>query len=377
MAELNTLAPSDRRQLDRRTSPRIADLTLPEFRRIVITSTLFVIVLALFLWMVRNVIIAAILGVMIAVYLRPVYGWLAARTGHRSVAALLTLTVVVLPIVAVLAYSYFEIIDVAEYVATHEAEIAAAITDAMRRSPLLAGADVSGSTRRMVNAASNYGARIPGAASDLVGGFTVSAAVFLFTTFYVFTQAEQIIVYIRSKIPPRYSELSQELESNIRGVLYGAIYATLITQTIKSAVILAMNLLFGVPLAVVLAIVSFVIGFFPIVGSWSVYLPVAGWLLVFRGATFAAVAMLAVGFFVNTLFISMYLRPKMAADRSRVLNFYWMFLGLVTGVYTFGLAGILLGPVLIGMLKAVADTITTSTSWRLIETEEELIAAPE
>jgi len=39
----------------------------------------------------------------------------------------------------------------------------------------------------------------------------------------------------------------------------------------------------------------------------------------------------------------------------------------VTGVYTFGLVGILLGPILIGLLKAILDTITASSSWRLIE----------
>ena len=70
----------------------------------------------------------------------------------------------------------------------------------------------------------------------------------------------------------------------MRGVLYGAIYSTLLTQTLKTLVILVMNLVFGVPLAGVLAVVSFIIGFFPIVGSWSVYVPVAIWLLVFRDA---------------------------------------------------------------------------------------------
>ena len=39
--------------------------------------------------------------------------------------------------------------------------------------------------------------------------------------------------------------------------------------------------------------------------------------------------------------------------------------GLVTGVYTFGLAGILLGPVLIGLLKAILDTITSAPGWQL------------
>jgi predicted PurR-regulated permease PerM len=73
--------------------------------------------------------------------------------------------------------------------------------------------------------------------------------------------------------------------------------------------------------------------------------------------------MISVGFFVNTIYISTFLRPKIAAERSHVLNFYWMLLALITGVYTFGLVGILLGPVVIGLLKAILDTLTgTSTS---------------
>ena len=61
------------------------------------------------------------------------------------------------------------------------------------------------------------------------------------------------------------------------------------------------------------------------------------------------------------------LRPKLAADRSRVLNFYWMLVALVTGVYTFGLAGILIGPILIGMLKAIIDTVSAGTGWRVLD----------
>jgi predicted PurR-regulated permease PerM len=84
--------------------------------------------------------------------------------------------------------------------------------------------------------------------------------------------------------------------------------------------------------------------------------------------------MILVGFLLNTLFISMYVRPKMAAERSRVLNFYWMFIGLVTGVYTFGLVGILLGPILIGLLKAILDTITESEQWSFSDDEGDGIA---
>jgi predicted PurR-regulated permease PerM len=73
--------------------------------------------------------------------------------------------------------------------------------------------------------------------------------------------------------------------------------------------------------------------------------------------------MVIIGFGVNTVYISTFLRPKIAAQRSKVLNFYWMLVGLVTGVYTFGLVGILLGPILIGLLKAILDTITETEQW--------------
>jgi predicted PurR-regulated permease PerM len=83
--------------------------------------------------------------------------------------------------------------------------------------------------------------------------------------------------------------------------------------------------------------------------------------------------MLLIGFLVNTMYISTFLRPKIAAERSRVLNFYWMFVGLVTGVYTFGLVGILLGPILIGLLKAIFDTVTNRANWTLLDADGDVL----
>jgi predicted PurR-regulated permease PerM len=366
----------ERRRADRRANGRVGDLTLPELRRILITTTLGAAVLLAFLWMVRAVVIAAILGLIIGFYLRPPYQWLRARTRRPNLAGILTLLGLILPVLLVLAYSYSELSDIGTYVATHQDEIAHKVNEAVRRIPFLKSSNVSESAGRMVLDATAYGTRLPLILRSALAGFSIAATIFIFTAFYILIEAEHIGAYITSKIPPRYEELRIALESNVRGVLYGAIYSTLLTQTLKSLIILGMNVAFGVPLAGALAVVSFIIGFFPIVGSWSVYVPVAIWLAIFRQATGAAVAMVVIGTLVNTIFISMYLRPKIAADRSHVLNFYWMFVALITGVYTFGLAGILIGPILIGLLKAVADTVTAGSSWPLIEVEEDDLATP-
>jgi predicted PurR-regulated permease PerM len=357
----------ERRRVERRTNAGISELTLPEVRRILITTLLGAVVLVLFFWMVNTVIISAILGLIIGFYIRPLHLWLVARTGKPTLSAVLTLLMVIAPVLIVLAYSYNELADVVTYASLHQVEIVAKIDAAMQRIPFLKGAKSAAALGQFVIGATAYGTGIPLLLRGALKNFSISATIFVFTAFYILLEAEKVGHYVSSKIPPRYAELRQALEINVRGVLYGAIYSTLLTQTLKSLIILGMNIAFNVPLAGALAVVSFIVGFFPIVGSWTVYLPVAVWLVIFRDATAQAIAMIVIGTLVNTVFISTYLRPKIAADRSHVLNFYWMLVALITGVYTFGLAGILLGPILIGLLKAIIDTVTATSSWKLIE----------
>jgi predicted PurR-regulated permease PerM len=355
---------AERRRLERRTNPTLAELTLPEIRRMMVTTGLFVIILVLFLWMVRTVIIATILGIIVAMYMRPVYLWLYRHVPNRVVSGTLTLLLLIGPVVALTIYSYEEIADVATYVSAHREDIANKIDVSLRRLPFMQSASTGAAVKNYVLAASNYGTNLLSGIRSAITTLAVAATIFLFTAYYVMTDAERIMDYIRERIPPRYGDLSTALETNVRGVLYGAIYSTFLTQTIKSVIIFGMNLAFHVPLAGVLAIISFIIGFFPIVGSWSVYVPVAGWLAVFQNAPGQALAMVLIGFSVNTIYISTFLRPKIAAERSKVLNFYWMLVALITGVYTFGLVGILLGPMLIGLLKAILDTITSQSGWQ-------------
>jgi len=362
---------SERRRLERRTNPTLAELTLPEVRRMMVTTVVFVIILVLFLWMVRTVIIATILGIIVAMYVRPVYLWLYKHIPNRVVSGTLTLLLLIGPLLALTIYSYEEIADVATLVSVHREEIASKIDVSLHRLPFLQTANTSEAVKNYVIAASNYGTNLLSGIRGAITSLAVAATIFMFTAYYVMTDAERIMDYIRDRIPPRYGELSTALETNVRGVLYGAIYSTFLTQTIKSVIILGMNLAFHVPLAGVLAIISFIIGFFPIVGSWSVYVPVAGWLAVFQDSPGQALAMVLIGLGVNTIYISTFLRPKIAAERSKVLNFYWMLVALITGVYTFGLVGILLGPMLIGLLKAILDTITSQPEWQWGESESD------
>ena len=100
MIELAGHEPGDRRRVERRSAGRIVDLSLAKVRRMLLTTMLFGVVLVLFLWMVRTVIIAAVVAVIVAVYLRPLYLGILRRVPYRAVAALLSITVVLVPLAA-------------------------------------------------------------------------------------------------------------------------------------------------------------------------------------------------------------------------------------------------------------------------------------
>lgn len=355
--------PGDRRRGERRSEDvRLADFTVPQLRKAVVTATLLVAIAGLLIYMLRDMLVAVIAGVVVGTYLFPLYGWLRHRTGHARLSALVTITLFAVPLVAVLVYSWIEISDAAAYLELHRGEVAARLTDALRDLPLTAGIDVQDDLSRAAAVMAERTTEVAEALQEALDLIVVSIAIFLFTVFYLLTDHDRIRAYVRSKIPSRYAELAGEVAGSVRAVVYGALYATILTQLMKSGIVLALNLVWDVPLAVVLAIVSFFIGFFPIVGSWVVYVPVAIYIAVFRENVPGGVTVLSIGFFVNTLLISLYLRPKIAAEESRVLNFYWMFIALLTGVYTFGLIGIIIGPILIAVLKAVFDTITGGTA---------------
>jgi predicted PurR-regulated permease PerM len=352
--------PSDRRRNDRRSDwIALGEYPVPEMRKAVVTVVLLALIVILFTYMVHEVVVGAIAGLVLGVYMLPFQNWLRSKLKNEKLTAILGITLVTVPLVGIMAYSWNELSSAAEYLSENRESVAHDINVALHRLPYFEGYDIDDELTRGVGAAATKTGEIVDELQETADILVISVAVFLFTVFYLLTDRDRIMSYLRARVPGRYRDLSTGISSNMRAVVYGSLYATFLTQLIKSALILVMNLIWDVPLALVLAIVSFFIGFFPVVGSWSVYVPVAIYLMVFHDNVLGGVLMILIGFFVNTIFMSLYLRPKIAAERSQVLNFYWMFIALVTGVYTFGIVGIVIGPVLIAVLKAILDAIAT------------------
>jgi predicted PurR-regulated permease PerM len=87
----------------------------------------------------------------------------------------------------------------------------------------------------------------------------------------------------------------------------------------------------------------------------------------------SAAIYLAVGLLI-TLGSSLLLRPRLASAGAHRFSFYWMLVALVAGVYVFGIPGIVLGPAILGFVKAVADTLFGDVRYEtsLLKSEDEI-----
>ena len=351
---------------------RLSELTVADARRILVYGVAVVLAVVLFALLVGKVLVALLLGVVAGVYLLPVQEWLEKHLHARSGSALVTMALIVVPLCILVGYAWHELAGYSNYVNRQQPEMIEQISRAIEqyvpvsRQGLRTGLQTAfrEAVTRSASAVQEFRQRAP--------LLLASTAIFFFTVFYVLTQRMQIIAYIKVRVPGEYLPLYDRVGENVGGALRGALQAVFIDQTLKALLVLVLNIVFGVPLAVVLAITTFLIGFFPLLGEWAVYIPVSIYLIAFHHDATGAAVYLVAGVLM-TLGSSLLLRPRLAARGAGRFNFYWMLVALVAGVYTFGIPGIVLGPAILGFIKAVFDTLLGNVNYEtsLLKSERE------
>lgn len=335
----------------------LRDLTIGDAKRLLAFGVVLILAVAFFVWMIGRIFIALLLGVVFAAYLLPVQLWLERRLRARAGSALVTIALIVVPLLLIAGYAWRELSGYTTLVQERKPEVINAISQTFEQYLAIAPE----STRAGLEAAFAEGVvRSAEAIQGLkqqASLLLVSTTVFFFTLFYVLTQRVKLAAYIKLRLPGDFLPFYERLSANVGGALQGALKAVLIDQAVKGLAIFVLNLVFGVPLGLVLGLVTFLVGFFPLLGEWAVYLPISIYLVAFQHRPVSAAIYLGIGLCL-TFGSSLFLRPRLAsAGDHQQFNFYWMLLALVSGVYTFGISGIVMGPAILGFFKTVADTV--------------------
>lgn len=190
----------------------------------------------------------------------------------------------------------------------------------------------------------------------------LKAAVVLFTFFFVLRDKKILNDYIRSLLPlpkevqNRFFKASKDVTSS---VLYGQV----IIGLIQGVVIGIGFFLFGASNAWVLTLLATIAGVLPIIGTMIIWLPVLVIFLI-TGDTVGAIGIFVFGTISSN--IDNILRPVFVS-RYTQMHSAVVFIGMIGGIFVFGILGVLLGPLVLSYLLIIFDLYRNNENSNLIK----------
>ena len=183
----------------------------------------------------------------------------------------------------------------------------------------------------------------------------------LFLVYYLCKEGDTLLDWLRRRTPlpdDVQDELFGEIDEVMRAVLLGHVLIAFIEGLIAGLGLFAT----GIPNAAFWTVVMMVLALVPLVGAFLVWGPAVGYLLL------TGEPILAVGLFIYSAVVvgvcDDYLRP-IVVDRYAEISPAVIILGVLGGVYAFGIMGLFYGPVVVGALLATVNVL--DENWERLE----------
>ncbi|ELZ11874.1 hypothetical protein C478_11910 [Natrinema thermotolerans DSM 11552] len=208
----------------------------------------------------------------------------------------------------------------------------------------------------LADAAQNVGTMVLESSTEWFSAIThtlIGLGLAIFLLYYLLKDGSNLLTWMRELTPlpdDVQDDFYQELDEVMWAVLAGHVMIAIIQGTIAGLGLLAT----GVPNAAFWTAIMIVLSLIPLIGSFMVWGPAVIYLFLIEEP------LLAVALFVYSMIVvglsDDYLRPILV-DRYAELNPAVIILGVLGGVYAFGVMGLFYGPVVLGALIAVLDVM--------------------
>ncbi len=203
------------------------------------------------------------------------------------------------------------------------------------------------------SAAEMSGSFALGVVGSLVGFFMM-----LFLLFFLLRDGRMMLEHL-SRLIPMEPEKRKELLTYLANVTLAVVFGSVATALVQGALAGVGFAIAGLPSPVVFAVLATIAAFLP-AGSAIVLVPAVLYLMIigrWGAAIFLAVWSAAVGVADN------FLRPFLTSQRAEVSTLA-VFVGAIGGASSFGILGLVIGPVLLGFVVALVQFAEESLTGR-------------
>ena len=312
-------------------------------------------------WVASSLWVGMLLGAVMGFTTQPFYRRLAARWSSRPrgvAAAVITLASGVLVLVmgtvmlVVLGRELVDIVGVLQRKlasgTSPTAVLGPHVTRLMHRVHLEPSMVDERINEALEHAASSTAAAA-GAVLEATGGAALTLIVAIVTEYYVLLDWTKIAVRLECILPlePRHTRaLFLEFREVGRGAFVGSV-ATAIIQGLLSTIGYALA---GIPQAVTWGFATAAASLLPVVGTMLIWTPIGIWSLV-EGRIASGVFLLAWGLFVVSLSVDYVIRPALIGKKGHAHPLLTL-VALLGGVQVFGLAGLIVAPMVMSLFLA-------------------------
>jgi predicted PurR-regulated permease PerM len=298
----------------------------------------------------------------LVVFFYPIHRRLVRRTGRPATSALLSSLFVIIVILLPLTLITFAVVKEMTGVVQNLQANAAALFNT--NSPVTGrfigwlghyvNLDQLSSQEFLVDRLRGLSGTIAGSTLGFVGGLAggiVQVFFVIFTMYYLFRDGERIVRALPEMLPLERAQ-SEAIFARTSEVISASLYGVLVIAMIQGALGGLAFWVLGLPSAIVWAVVMTFLSMIPMAGSFIVWVPAAGYLAV-TGHWGKALLLVAWGALVIGT-VDNFLRPKLVGERTK-LHELLIFFSVLGGLKVFGVLGIVLGPVVVAVTRALLD----------------------
>ncbi|MCH7568237.1 MAG: AI-2E family transporter [Nanoarchaeota archaeon] len=207
--------------------------------------------------------------------------------------------------------------------------------------------------KEITSVAINFIGKITSASLNALVGFLLELptvllhlAVIIFVFFFTLRDHEKLAEFV-SGISPFKKEKEKILVKQFKEITSSIVFGYVVIGIIQGIVTGIGLLIFGVPKAILLTIFAIFASIIPMIGPWLIWVPAAIFLFATGGAGAAIGFTLYSAILVSS--IDNILRPYIVARKTGISPVI-VLVGMIGGLFVFGILGILLGPLILSYL---------------------------
>jgi len=329
----------------------IDEKTIKQVVTIILISILFIFTFL----MIRPIFMAILFGLVLAYILNPFDKMLLSKIKHKSITSLITCSI---SIIILFLFVWFLIpVLINQVFDAYMALQSWDVTGFMEKFfPFIFNTPQAKSTFIISynNFVSNSVKAIMDKLTEIIidlPSLLLKGLVVLIVLFYSLRDGDKMLKLMHDTLPFN-KELTDRFIKRSKQVTFSVVFGRLVIGILTGILTGASFYLAGVNNALLLTLIAILASIIPIIGPWAVWIPVVIGLFI-AGKTLTAVLLLIYcGIFIS--FIDNFLHAVIISKKTHIPTSLTL-IGLIGGIFVFGIFGIILGPLLISYLATLFE----------------------